>query len=192
MVSVYEPWFRILKIVEAIEEEHHKLPQIYVAGDGPAPNMMMERTTCIQKHIATKVSVGAIDIIVSDTHVTNEIKLLRRDMETIVWAIDNWRIEPNSVNSWRRISQEEKEKWRNLGESVKKLEAAHHKLPETPVGEIGFTVKMMLERTTCIQKEIIKMVRQDLIKYLAYNQHINEEIELLEKDLRILKEELGR
>lgn len=84
-----------------------------------------------------------------------------------------------------------------LYRNIIELESLHHRLPndsETEQGKIVVEMeyvdnlaKWMLERTTCIQKEIALQMRNCRLFYLVDNPHIMEEIELLQKDLRILK-----
>ena len=86
-------------------------------------------------------------------------------------------------------SEEVKKKWCDLYEQVEEWEKTHHKAPEITVLGVHYP-NLMMERTTCMAKEIAKLGCSCNLQYLPDNQHIMEEMELLKKDMDLLRHDL--
>lgn len=94
------------------------------------------------------------------------------------------------IRKWRlRESNPILPKYLEFFEEVEQLE---HKLPDLPEIYLQATqiFPLVLSRPICIEKELLKWSHPDKWNWLVDNAHIAEEIGLLQKDLRILKEAL--
>lgn len=74
-------------------------------------------------------------------------------------------------------------------EKVEKLEGEFKKLPEIAVLGAQY-FPLMLTRPICMEKELLKAASTLNLSMLPNNQHVNEEIDLLRKDMELLGEDL--
>lgn len=74
-------------------------------------------------------------------------------------------------------------------EKVEKLESEFKQLPEIAVLGAQY-FPLMLTRPICMEKELLKAASTLNLNMLPNNAHINEEIDLLRKDMRLVEEDL--
>ena len=186
-------WTRMLEQVEELEAAHHKLPHIYIEGNGPLPNYFIERTTCIQKEICKKMAVGGVEWLAHSSHINEEIKELGKDSDGILWAMNAvkvpWR---NLKTPWQEVTQKEKDMWFRILKQAEVLEKAHQKLKPVYIDEDGAIPNNMMQRASCMQKQIAELMSQGNISALANNKHINEEISLLKDDMKVIEDAMER
>lgn len=86
-------------------------------------------------------------------------------------------------------SEDTHKAWCDLFTKVERWEKQHHTAPEIAV-EGSIYPNLMMERTTCMAKEIAKLACSCRLDWLPNNSHIMEEIGLLPRDMTNLKHDL--